>query len=303
MNYQPFVFADDLEVGAGYEFCNGEGSGMVYWPTLSPKLLEKFPDIERFIISNEVKTQFTEANQRLRVMYDTFIDEICTHIGDLSNTTFADIGCNSGYFPLSFSLRGAKEAVGFDRGNFSKCFNLLNKILGTNAEFINRHYDGRTQTIPGCKSYDVVTSIAVICHLSDPLQHLAFLGSIARKAIFIWTPITDDEDYCIRFGEPNKYYKFDGFPFCFDNITRPSARLLRKSLELMGFTKINEISNKDGGMPDSFYKSHKAFLAIRSSARSLPIMSKNSMLGRKLLPKVKNYLNRRRALKLIECWS
>ena len=266
INYQPYVFADDLEVGVGYEFLNGEFSGMVYWPTINPRLL-KNPAIKKFIISNEAKTQFTEANQRLRVMYDTFIDEICAYFGDISSTTFADICCNSGYFPLSFSLRGAKKAVGYDRGNFTKCFNLLNEILGTNAEFINQHYDGQIQTIPKCESYDVVTSIAVLCHLSDPLQHLAFLGSIARKAIFIWTPVTDDEDYCIRFGEPNKYYKSDEFPLCFDNITRPSAKLLRKSLELMGFTNIHEIPNKDGGMPESFYRPHKAFLAMRPTSK------------------------------------
>lgn len=140
---------------------------------------------------------------------------------------------------------------------------MLNEILGAKAKFINRPYDGRTQAIPKCKSYDVVTSIAVLCHLSDPLQHLGFLGSIARKAIFIWAPVTDDDDYCIRFGEPNKYYKSDQFPLCFDNLTRPSAKLLRKSLELMGFTKIYEIPNQENGMPDSFYNVHKAILAIR----------------------------------------
>lgn len=267
INYQPFIFADDLEVGAGYEFLAGEYSGMVYWPTINLGLLQN-PSIKRFIISNENKNQFTENNQRLRVMYDTFVDEICSRIGDVSKTTFADVGCNAGYFPISFSLRGAMEAVGYDRENFTECFNLLNGILDTNAKFIHSSYDSRTQTIPGCKSYDVIISIAVLCHLSDPLQHLGFLGSFARRAIFIWTPVTDDDDYCIRFGEPNKYYKADKFPSCFDNNTRPSAKLLRKSLELIGFTDIYEIPNKDGGMPDGFYKSHKAFLAMRPSSHN-----------------------------------
>jgi hypothetical protein len=260
INYQPFIFPDDLEVGVGYEALYGEFRGMVYWPTADPKRREQ---LGTRIVSNENKHQFTEANQSLRVMYDTFVDEICTHIGDVSRTTFADIGCNSGYFPLSFSLRGAKKAVGYDRENYSKCFDLFNEILGTNAKFVHQFYNGRTQTIPACKSYDVVISIAVLCHLSDPLQHLAFLGSIARRAIFIETAVTNDEDYCIRFGEPNKCYKADDFPFCFDNEVIPSERLLRKSLEVMGFTNIYEIPNKEGGMPDSFYKSHKGFLAMR----------------------------------------
>ncbi|MBU4443629.1 DUF1698 domain-containing protein [bacterium] len=182
INYQPFIFADDLECGAAYEFLSGEYKGLVYWPTIDPKLLER-PEIKRFIILNENKNKFTEANKRLSIMYDTFVDEICTRIGDVSQTTFADIGCNAGYFPIAFSLHGAKEAVGYDRENYTNCFELLNEILGTNAKFIHSSYEGRIQTIPECKSYDVVISIAVLCHLSDPLQHLGFLGSIARQIV------------------------------------------------------------------------------------------------------------------------
>ncbi len=264
MNYQPFIFSDDLEVGAGYEFLDGEFNGLVYWPSVPQEALSS-PELSRFFINNSGKHQFTEANQRLRVMYDTFVDEICSRIGDVSQTTFAEVGCNAGYFPLSFSSRGARESVGYDRENYTNVFDLLNGILGTNAKFIHQSYDGRTQTIPGCGSYDVVASVAVLCHLSDPLQHLAFLGSIARKAIFIWAPVTSDDDYCIRFGEPNKYYNNDKFPLCFDNKTRPSAKLLKKSLELMGFTDIYEIPNKEGGMPDSFYEPHSALFAMRPS--------------------------------------
>jgi hypothetical protein len=75
--------------------------------------------------------------------------------------------------------------------------------------------------------------------------------------------IPDEQSYCIQFGEPNKYYKDDGFPFCFDNQVRLSARLLRKSLELMGFV-VHEVPNCEGGMPDRFYNLHKAFLGICS---------------------------------------
>ncbi len=264
MNYQPFLFSEDLEVGAGYEFLGGEFQGLVYWPSVPQEALNS-PDLSRFFINNSGKHQFTAANQCLRVMYDHFVDEICSRIGDISQTTFAEIGCNSGYFPLSFSSRGARESVGYDRENYSNVFALLNDILGTNAQFIHQSYNGRTQSIPDCGSYDVVASVAVLCHLADPLQHLAFLGSIARKAIFIWTPITNDDDYCIRFGEPNQYYENDDFPLCFDNKTMPSSKLLKKSLELMGFTNIYEIRNIEGGMPDHWYKKHNAILAMRPS--------------------------------------
>lgn len=40
LNYQPFIFADDLETGAGYEFMHGEFSGLVYWPTIDKRIFD-----------------------------------------------------------------------------------------------------------------------------------------------------------------------------------------------------------------------------------------------------------------------
>jgi len=264
VNYQPFIFSDALQTGAGYEFLGGrEFSGLVYWPDIDDHLKE-LKHLKRFLVKNECREEFFESNARLRTMYESFINGICSYFdNDISALSFADIGCNTGYFPMGFSLRGARQAVGFDRNDFSAVFSVFNDILGTNAEFVHGAYDGRAQDISGSQTYDVVTSVAVICHLSDPLQHLAYLGRIARKALFIWTPVTDDDDYCIRFGEPNKYYTEDTFPYSFDNNTRPSGKLLKKSLELMGFNEIHEFPSAEGGMPDIFYRQHKAVFAVR----------------------------------------
>lgn len=263
LNYQPFIFADDLQTGAGFEFINEkEGAGLVYWPTIPSELL-KSREMKRFIIDNSDAKPFSEANEKLRIAYQGFTDEICSRIGDVGKATFVDIGCNSGYFPLNFSLRGAKLSAGYDRQDYAECFDLLNNILSTNAVFNTGYYGNSCRSVKGCENYDVVVSMMVLCHLSDPLKHLNFLGTIAKKIIFIWTLVADDDDYSIRFGEPNKYYKNDPFPFCFDNMVRPSLKLIYKSLELMGFTEIYEVPNK-GGFPDVFYHvSNKAILAIR----------------------------------------
>jgi len=267
INYQPYIFAEDLQTGVGFEFVTGkEGAGLVYWPTIDHQLLAS-PDMKRFIISNDNAHEFEKANEKLRITYNHFIDEICEHIGNVSKTTFADIGCNSGYFPVSFSLRGANKSVGYDRENYTESFELLNEILGTNASFIPLGYELVNASISSSEKYDVAISMMVLCHLSDALRHLSFLGSIARKAIFIWTLITDDDDYRIIYGEPNKYYRHDKFPFCFDNLIRPSVKLLYKSLELMGFTQIYEISNHKDGIPDLFCNvKNRAVLAIRPTA-------------------------------------
>lgn len=271
MVYQPFIIADNLEVGAGYEFLRGEYGGLVCWSDIAPEILAN-PDFNKFLVlknqellnhATPIKQEFTSCNQKLRIMYNTFLQAIVDNVGDVKNTTFADIGCNSGYFPLGFSVMGAKEATGYDRENYTDTIAVLNEVMGARAVFHHAPYNGRTHSIEGIKQYDVVTSIAVMCHLTDTLQHLAFLGSIAKKALFIFTPVTDDEGYAIRLGEPNKYYKADEFPFCFDNLVRPSRTLLKKSMELMGFTKLIEISNTPDGMPAGYYNAHAAILGIR----------------------------------------
>lgn len=292
-SYQPFIFAEDLEVGAGYEFLHGEFGGLVYWPTANEEvgrlcsarsgfrgLCARLgsilcdqpgrpitPDparLKRLIAKEDEKDAFRRANARLRVMYDSFISAICERVGDVTKTTFVDVGCNAGYFPVSFSLRGAKRAVGYDSGGpYADAVRFLNDALGTKAIYYQRGYDVSTQSIPECDTYDVVVSAAVLCHICDPLFHLRFLGSIARKALFIWTSVTEDDSYCIRFGEPNRYLKDSKFPLGFDNEVRPSLKLLRKSLELMGFKDIVEIPNREDGMPDSFYNLHRAVLALR----------------------------------------
>lgn len=260
--YQPFSIAADLAVGVGYEFIHGEFSGCAYWPTIPPEN-QKSPELMRWIVDPARKDEFVDANRRLAVLYDGFIDGICRHVGDISQLTFADVGCNSGYFPVSFLKRGAKRAVGFDREDYHKTFAWINSVLNTKAEFVHKGYNGKQQCIPDAGQFDVVVSMAVLCHVSDNLQHLAALGRMAKKALFIWSRATTDDDYCIRFGEPNKYYKADSFPLCFDNLVRPSGKLLRKSLELMGFSQIIEFSNPPDGMPDDFFAERKAILAIR----------------------------------------
>ena len=98
-------------------------------------------------------------------------------------------------------------------------------------------------------------SVAVLVHLSEPLRHLAWLGSNARKALMVFTPCHDAS------GSPHSSSKRPGlgvaartsarlfdpvprrepllrrckFPQCFDTTTL-SEPLLRLAFEKMGFT-------------------------------------------------------------------
>lgn len=262
--YQPFIFSEQLQTGAGYEFAKiAEGAGLVYCLD-PPKKYAGIPEVERHLIDPKLFAEFADYNQRLRVLYETFIETIEQKVGPISQLELADVGCCSGYFPMSFAKRGAKRAVGYDNIDYTESFKLLNAILGTNAEFHPLAYDPYQRCIPGADTFDVVVSIAVLVHLSDPLEHLAFLGKMARKALLIWTWTAEDapDQLVIRYVSVNRYYSEAKFPYCFD-VVQISPGLLYKSLELMGFTEIHQVTNRPEGMPDYWFNRHRGYLAIR----------------------------------------
>ncbi len=202
----------------------------------------------------------------LRRLYDGIVDEICMKFGDVSKMGFLDVGCNTGYFPQSFILRGAGESAGCDREkNFTETFDLLNGILGTRAVFINSFYNPKIRKITGVKQYDVVISMAVLCHLSEPLNHLYALGALAKKGLFIWTLVNNDQGYTVRYGEPMGDYKEDKFPLCFDTGVCVSEGLLRKSFELMEFKNVYEIPHSGSNLPSFGWREYRlrGFLGVR----------------------------------------
>lgn len=239
--YQPFRIADDLEVGGGYEFVNrSPGAGMVYWPTYEQEQ-ERFAGPPLKTIDPALVSEFRSANDGLRQQYDGFIDQICKHISDIKAKSVADVGCNNGYMPVSFALRGVRDTVGYDQTDHSGGFRFLNRLLGTNARFIHSSYDLVEGTIPGCPAHDVVISMSILQHMTEPFRHLHFLRSITREALFLMTNVWDDDEYLARYGEPNVIFRDSAFPWCFDNSIYLSEKLLRKALEKAGFTRILDL--------------------------------------------------------------
>lgn len=263
ISYQPFIFSDDLEAGVGYEFEEGRYAGLVHFPDI-PKDLLSSPELARRILPVDERQPFHDANRRLAAFYDTLVNQIASEVGGVRSNTFLDVGCNNGYIPLSFSLLGAASATGYDRQDFSKIFDLLNPILGTNARFVHAWYDPAEHAIPNLEMFDVVTSMAMVCHVSDPLHLLSSLGKIARKALFVWTLVSEDDSNVIRYGDPRGDYPADSFPFCFDNLTVLSVPILKKSMELLGFSRIIELPLGEN-IPRYSWKgySFRGFLAIR----------------------------------------
>jgi len=201
--YQPFRFADDLEVGGGYEFVNRRpGAGMVYWPAYEQERA-RFPGPPFKTVDPALVSEFRVANEHLRRQYDGFVDQICERIPDIGTKSIADIGCWNGYMPVSFALRGAREAVGYDQIDRSGGFRFLNRLLGANARFVHARYDFVSGTMHGCPAQDVVISMSVLQHMTEPFRHLHFLRSITREALFLMTNVWDDDEHLIRYGEPS----------------------------------------------------------------------------------------------------
>jgi hypothetical protein len=249
INYQPFVFADHLETGVALEFERGEYVGLIHCPDIEAERLAASPELRRLVVRPEDAEAFRLANGRLRRLYDGIADALCAAVGDVAAASFLDVGCNAGYFPLSFRLRGARWAGGCDRQDYAEAFALLNAVLATDAEFIASSYDPLQHQLPGVEPADVVISMAVLCHLSDPLWHLARLGALARRALFVWTLVNPDEGHSIRYGEARQHYRDDPFPVCFDDNVSLSMGLLRRSFELMGFRSIVEMPEPGSDLP------------------------------------------------------
>ena len=212
------------------------------------------------LVSPEHWNQFVDANARLRRMYDDWIDVMAQHV---PGGSLVDIGCHTCYFPICAQKKGMKESAGYDLGNYSSAVAFLNKVLGTRAHFYHGGYDYIQRIIPGCKQYDVVVASAVLCHLPDPLNFLACLGKIARKAVFLFTGTVESDELTIHYNSPNKFYKDRVFPYNFDDCTRLSRALLHNSMEWMGFKEMVEIPYRESWLPRKWYGSQQALLFLR----------------------------------------
>ncbi len=272
--YQPFIFTDTLEVGEGLKFYEGEnssGGGNVYWEGVDPKTwVDPDPRAENSLVTD--LERFRTCNQELREIYEHFLDTLVEQLGgNISDLTFAEIGCNTGYFLHGLALRGAKKCIGYDFTDNSDVFAWFNQVLGINSEFYFAEWDSLSHSLKYAElaEVDVILSIAVTCHLADPIHHLAYLCDHAKQAVFVWSPITanNNDRLAITFDPPGKYPNALDWPLSFDNDVRLSIPLLRMCLEQAGFDKIFEVMCPEGMSPNwkRWCSSQRGYIAFRTS--------------------------------------
>jgi hypothetical protein len=285
LSYQPFLFDEEHEVGEGLAILNatsaGPRQGVVNWP-------HPPSDIADRVVGPSDHESFRSANNALRAIYDYFVASLCRELGeDISGLDFAEFGCNTGYFPYSLSLRGARRTFGLDFTYNKAIFDFFNRKLGTNATFLFSEWDSfrhqpHYHPVP---EVDVCLSIAVLCHLADPLHHLTYLCSRARKAVFVWTPSHASDDLYMDFGAPSHFGNSMAWPVSFDYDVKPSRGLLELCLRESGFEDIRHLD----GIPTAFdeiglWKHHSGIIAFRT--RSAATVYTGGALRRDLPPDV-----------------
>ena len=252
LDYQPFIIADDVQTGAAHGWVYGDD------PRTKPQLI-----FRRSEETEENWHRITDSNARLRRMYDDFIGAI---VDRFPGASYLDLACNNGYFPVRASQAGMRPAVGAD-GDFSyrEAVRFLNRALGTHAQFKGRFYDSRLRRARwigrglgmgrflGLGRYDVVSLVAILCHLPDPLGFLAYAGSRAKEAIFFMGQVFDSDAMLIGYQQPHRALGTgERFPFRFNDNTRLSRGLLFHSLEQMGFSRVVELPWRDEWLPPRF---------------------------------------------------
>jgi hypothetical protein len=249
--YQPFIFSNDLEVGEGMNFHD------VYQGEIAS-------------VSSAVTDHayFSKCNHELRQIYEHIVDSLVKQLGDISRLSFAEFGCNSGYFMYALSLRGAKRTIGFDFAANTELFAFLNSILGTNSEFRWAEWDSLHHKVRHAEfeEVDVTMSLAVTPHIADPVQHLCYLCDHATKAVFFWIPISTKDDLSITFSDPNHHQDPDlDFPVNINSGVQISRPLLRKILSESGFEDIREVEPLSiSPQWDRFVGQHAAYVAFRT---------------------------------------
>jgi hypothetical protein len=233
----------------------------VHWPG-GPE------ELAQLLVRPNELADFRAANQDLRRVYDHFVEFIAAQLGDaFAETEFADFGCNTGYFLHQLSLRGARRCLGYDQTDNSDVFAWFQEAIGSRAEFERAEWDGlvhgpRLARVP---KVDVFLTIAVTCHLPDPVQHLTWLCDRSRKAVFLWAPHNHRDDLSLSMGEPGHFPGHLAFPLSFDNEMRPSRKLIERTLQESGFTRIVEVPKPEPlvGLEEWWY-SQTGLMAFRT---------------------------------------
>ena len=135
--YQPFILADGLEVGEGqnlqdeYRNCASLYDNNVF---LNDEYRHYWIDNPRKLALDG--GYFSYCNRKYRYCYELITNTIVSRMGDISNLSFLEVGCNTGLNLFNLATRGAACCTGVDWTDHSAVVNWLNDVLATNVRFL-----------------------------------------------------------------------------------------------------------------------------------------------------------------------
>lgn len=242
--YQPFILSDDIEVGEGQNLRDEYQGTQGIWDLNIHAPGQSF---SHGVMPKDL-AYFRRCNQEYRDIYNYLADVITARTGaPLEQTSFAEIGCNTGLNLFNLALRGAKSCHGYDWNDMQPVFNWLNDLLGTKVKFTRGTYDNLLHRFRGfdVPEVDVMINTVFTNHQCDPLQFLAYLCDRARKGVFLWALVHDQHpDACVVYPPEPPHAILDtgrSFPLNFYNGVMVSEKLLRASLKNLGFADVEEI--------------------------------------------------------------
>lgn len=283
LRYQPFIFADTLEVGEGQNLHDRYPDGLFVNQVYADR------DLGLGKVQTSDLAHFRACNAGYRNLYEHFADAIAGHFEDrMGDLDFAEIGCNSGLHLFNLALRGARSCTGYDWNEMGPLFAWLNRILGTDVAFHRSTWNRYNHQLDGADApeVDVMISSVFLNHQFDPLQHIAYICDRSREAVFLWVLAASPQPhpYVVAYSPSMEMIPegkdVAGFPDFLNNGISISEPLLRIILERLGFTDIQTIEPPDVDAEwQQFCKGFRAYLAIRTSNRRSTFLQPWKMAG------------------------
>lgn len=237
LDYQPFRISDTIVTGVAHSWQYETSIGAFNRPQM---VFDQHRD------STQRWREALAASERLDRLYQCFLDAITAAF---PSGTYLDLCCNSGYFPIGASLRGM-TTLGVDAGDFSSAVDLLNGLTGARARFFQSEYRATEyRFVPQIEEqFDVVSCMAFLVHVPEPLHLLRYIAERARRAVFLWSAFPRDDEMIVRYPRHHQFSE-ERFPWGFDAGVAVSDSLLIYAMEKLGFPSHSEIIPPDDGWP------------------------------------------------------
>jgi SAM-dependent methyltransferase len=271
LSYQPIVLSDRLVTGCAHSWLYEDDPE-------APELSDGAFVFDRDKVGPEKFDRALAANLALIRTYEHFADEIASRFAGAS---FLDVSCNTGLFPVMVARRGMGDCAGLEPKPLGDALAFLARVTGTRARFMRGGYlsdpvglfERTSDKLQRVGRFDVVSNMAFLCHLGEPLQFLQALADVASKAVFIWSGFLDDPEYVIRLNEPRPDKLAGDHRFFWQKFASGSAMsvsLLKRSMALLGFASSFEVQYPLDGLPPDWTARHmphygpfRAFLFVR----------------------------------------